>query len=115
MELFHDHEMVRNVKYESLWDNLGMSDIMKSIEWGIVDTRTLHSHRLSIEISTSNQILPIFENLPLKITERILKNHRIWQIELMSITFKHSSAIYIQNMNLTRLLCNVFKRYQKLC
>ena len=27
MELFHDHEMVRNVEYESLWDNLGMSDI----------------------------------------------------------------------------------------
>ena len=26
-ELFHDHEMVRNVTYESLWDNLGMSDI----------------------------------------------------------------------------------------
>ena len=26
-ELFHDHEIVRNVTYESLWDNLGMSDI----------------------------------------------------------------------------------------
>ena len=28
MELYHDHEMVRIVEYESLWDNLGMSDIM---------------------------------------------------------------------------------------
>ena len=26
-ELFHDDEIVRNVKYSSLWDNLGMSDI----------------------------------------------------------------------------------------
>ena len=26
-ELTHDREMVRNVRYESLWDNLGMSDI----------------------------------------------------------------------------------------
>ena len=27
-ELFHDHEIVWNVTYESLWDNLGMSDII---------------------------------------------------------------------------------------
>ena len=30
-ELFHDHEIVRNVTYESLWDNLGMSDV----KWNI--------------------------------------------------------------------------------
>ena len=30
-ELTHDHEIVRNVKYESLWDNLGMSDIKRNI------------------------------------------------------------------------------------
>ena len=30
-ELFHDHEMVRNVTYENLWDNLGMSDIKNTI------------------------------------------------------------------------------------
>ena len=29
-ELTHDHEVVRNVKYESLWDNLGMSDIISN-------------------------------------------------------------------------------------
>ena len=27
-ELTNNHEIVRNVKYESLWDNLGMSDII---------------------------------------------------------------------------------------
>ena len=26
-ELTHDHEIVQNVRYESLWDDLGMSDI----------------------------------------------------------------------------------------
>ena len=31
-ELFHDHEIVRNVKYSSLWDNLGMSDIMPTVK-----------------------------------------------------------------------------------
>ena len=29
-ELFHDHEIVLIVTYESLWDNLGMSDIILS-------------------------------------------------------------------------------------
>ena len=31
-EQFHDHEIhvVRNLTYESLWDNLGMSDINKN-------------------------------------------------------------------------------------
>ena len=38
MELFHDHEMVRNVEYESLWDNLGMSDIIHAHQ---VSTNTL--------------------------------------------------------------------------
>ena len=30
----------------------------------------------------------------------------------MSFTFKYSSAIYIQNINFTRLLCDIIKRYQ---
>ena len=31
-ELFHDHEIVWNVTYESLWDNLGMSDIILMVQ-----------------------------------------------------------------------------------
>ena len=29
-ELIHDHERVRNVTYESLWDNLGISERINS-------------------------------------------------------------------------------------
>ena len=30
-ELTHDHEIVRNATYESLWDDLDMSDIQNAI------------------------------------------------------------------------------------
>ena len=52
MELFHDHEMVRIVEYESLWDNLGMSDIMGDNYFACVTNLHIWNH----------QNLPVFPN-----------------------------------------------------
>ena len=54
-ELTHDHEIVRNVTYESLWDNLGMSDIMTN------NTKTKHVSvfvpQVLVHIKDAQQVL----------------------------------------------------------
>ena len=53
-ELTHDHEIVWNVRYESLWDDLGMSDIIKSNEINMA-TRGSYVHNSMIESSGASR------------------------------------------------------------